>query len=162
FQSAFELIRLVVRKGWLDKVKLASIVDRLLALHPGEGRYVYDLLAIVIKDVVGPDDGVDGGQPEEKLLSLLADPQSVSINAADAVRPNVADDATFDYFQYDMSMADRDGIVRSLRRQQHTRLSVLAQAVAALDALEKNSSDADARQKLKTALNGFAVDDPAP
>src|SRR5262249_21770872 len=106
FQSAFELIRLVVRKGWLDKVKLASIVDRLLALHPGEGRYVYDLLAIVIKDVVGPDDGVDGGQPEEKLLSLLADPQSVSINAADAVRPNVADDATFDYFQYDMSMAD--------------------------------------------------------
>jgi len=149
-QSAFELARLLLRRGALSVEQAGALTDKLLALSPTDERYafaVFDLFKNVLP----------GRSFEEALLAALArTPQMIWPPAMATGK-----DQGLGFVQIDTSPERLTQIKRALATQKHAGIGAVAQAIGALDALAVNGSDAAQLQKLQSALDRFALE-PAP
>lgn len=152
FQSSFALLRQVARNGSQPQVRIAELVDKLLAVDPLSKEYGPRVVSFFRQDLLGLDATLSGADVDAKLIESLTVARQVGL-------PSAATDVKA---QFDFAAYRQDQMKRFMAVQKYTHFAAVVDAVSALGKLQANPSAGDELAKLKLAAETFVEPVPEP
>lgn len=167
FQSAFELLRMLTRKGALDQPHVVMLTDKLLQLDPKSDYFPLDVMTLIQMDLLRMPASSSGQEVESALVTLLSKSPPLVLPSLRADGQSTRDGEgppRTVFYGYDSAKAEKEHIRRMLDEQKHTRLTAIVDALEALKALETNPLEPVHLRQLRVALESFMEPDlpPAP